>query len=288
MVVNMTSRSKRRQIVSGHNETVQQPENTWLPPGSGQGDEAYPAVTIVDEVQHNAEQEKAASERVERAKSVSSPRRLNERERQAVAILLDIQEKLRGDRQENLFPIPLEHVPDQIKQPLFETGSKNNLHHRGIVRMLINPETKQYDTIELTEVAFDIYINKAAKSDGKKSTTKATGQGGGKGRRSNKYEGLRLRIMKPDARKEKTMGWYSWSYYRDGMTYAEYLANPSGDQVPDTWVNEQGHKFRGPGLNHWSWDIDHGFTALYRDGEEETLPDGSPNPNYWVVKNVML
>ena len=67
------------------------------------------------------------------------------------------------------------------------------------------------------------------------------------------------------------------------MNYNEYLDRKKNFQ-PAT--NRGGTPFDGPRLDHWSWDLRRGYIALYREGEPETLEDGSPNPRYWAIKNV--
>jgi len=296
--------------VSGVNQNVQNvSENSFLPPGapvageettsktqateaSGNG-EGYPAVTVVDEATHKAEEEQKTQERVERARSVSSPKRLNEREIQDVSVLLSIQEELMQDMPEPkpmTIPLPMDKIPERINNSLFQPGIKNNLHQRGILKMIMNVETKQYDQVELTEIGLDIYARQTSK--GPATTTKepkqkraksADGTAKTPGRRSNRYVGLRLKKLKPDPRQPDTMGWFSWQLYEDGMTYDEYMAKK---EWPETYRNKSGFPFRGPGLNHWTWDLEHGFIGLYREGQPEFLEDGvTLNPKYWAIKN---
>jgi hypothetical protein len=78
------------------------------------------------------------------------------------------------------------------------------------------------------------------------------------------------------------MGYYSWQIYQDGMNYKEYMASKNYEPALS---DRTGASFRGPGRNHWEWDLQHGFIALYREDENELLEDGSPNPKYWAINN---
>jgi len=301
----MSSRSKRTRskVLSGASGNVQNlHENTFLPPGAPvageeatsetqttetNGGEAYPAVKVVDEAAHKAEEERLAQERVERANAVSAPKRLSEREVQQISRLIEIQERIAPVRDTMTVPIPMEEIPEDINNSFFQTGpGQRNLAQRNLARLIINPETKQPDKVELTEIGLEIYARQTTKgktTTGKKQAKSADGKPKPVGKRSTRFTGLRLKILKPDARQPDTMGYFSWQLYQDGMTYDEYMAKKDW---PETWRNKAGYPFKGPGLNHWTWDLEHGFIGLYRDGQPEFLEDGvTPNPKYWAIKN---
>jgi hypothetical protein len=284
---------QRRVTLSEHTANVTSAENQFLPPGSGEqvveeqpatGGEPYPAVTIVDGEEHAAQEAKAAEERVERAKQVSSPKRLSQQEMLNMKLLLDLMPG--GEEAPLNTPIPLESLPVELSQSFFATGATRNMAQRNLVKLLVNPETKQPDALEITEIGFAVYQSQSKKGSGatpQKRTTKADGTPRAVGgRASNKFDGLRLKILADNPRDEGTMGYFSWQLYRDGMTYKEYMACKD---YPEQYSKRTNEKFRGPGRNHWEWDLLHGFIGLYRDGEEELLEDGSPNPRYWAINN---
>jgi len=262
------------------------PDNNFLPPGAPDPNATqvtdYPAVTIVDEAEHKATEEAAAEARVERAKSVSSPKRLSSQEILNVALLLKLLPE--GDNIALDTPIPLENVPEELRKSFFEPGNNRNLAQRGIVKLHTNPETKQIDSLSITEIGFHIYNTQSNKLAPKqKRTTKADGSPRAPGgRTSTQFAGLRMRKMVDNPRAEGTMGYFSWQLYQDGMTYNEYMACKD---FPEQFSTRTQERFRGPGRNHWDWDLMHGFIALYHENEPETLEDGSPNPNYWAIKN---
>jgi len=259
------------------------PDNTFLPPGAPDpaSPSDYPAVTIVDEAEHKAAEEKAAEERVERAKSVSSPKRLSSQEMLKFALLAKLLPE--GESVPIDTPIPLESLPEEMRKSFFEPGSTRNLAQRGIVKLNINTETKQYDTISITEMALHLYTNKKIGPSKQKSTTKADGTPRAPGGRSTSaFAGLRMRKLAENPREEGTMGYYSWQLYKDGMTYKEYMSNKD---YPESISKRTQERFRGPGRNHWDWDLMHGYIGLYRENESELLEDGSPNPNFWVINN---
>ena len=258
------------------------PGNNYLPPGAPDPNDTtvtdYPAVTIVDSEQHKAQEDAVAEERVKRAESVSHPKRLSESEKLNIGLLL----KLLPDN-EVTTPIPLETIPEELRKTFFEPGSKKNLAQRGIVKLHTNPETKQIDSLSITDGAFELYNNPNLKPAKQKRTTKANGEPRAPGgRTSTQFAGLRMRKMVDNPRAEGTMGYFSWQLYQDGMTYNEYMACKD---FPEQFSTRTQERFRGPGRNHWDWDLMHGFIALYHENEPETLEDGSPNPNYWAIKN---
>jgi hypothetical protein len=200
-------------------------------------------------------------------------------------LLLDL---MPGDEEAPLnTPIPLESLPVELSQSFFATGATRNMAQRNLVKLLVvNPESKQPDHLEITEIGYAVYRSQSGKvkTTPQKRTTKADGTPRAVGgRTSNKYDGLRLRKMVDEnPRKEGVMGYHSWKLYQDGMTYKEYMACKD---FPPAVSSQSNAVFRGPGRNHWDWDLQHGYIALYRDGEEELLPDGSPNPRYWAINN---
>jgi len=283
----MSSRSHKRQRndkVSGTTPTE------YLPPGSpnvvpanvGAGE--YPAVTIVDEAEHKEQVAAETEKRVERETMAKGPKRLSQQEMLDMTVLLKYLPE--GDDVPLATPIKLEVLPEQMRLSFFDPQVRS-LHHRGIVKLLMNPETKQYDALEITEMGFYAYQKQSGKigPTKQKRATKADGTPRAVGgRASTKFDGLRMRKMADNPRDEGTMGYFSWQLYQDGMTYKEYM---NRKDYPESYSKRTNEKFRGPGRNHWEWDLLHGYIALYRDGENETLEDGTPNPNYWVVKNTI-
>jgi hypothetical protein len=245
----------------------------------------YPESKVMDEETHKAQEEAAAEARVKRAQSVSSPRRLSEREKQTVNILLGLTIVKDADSVTDVV-IPMEDVPEEIRASFNEVGTERNIFQRNIATPVYGGEPKALIGLKLTEIGLHLYSVKTAKGDPKVKGQKATkldGESKTVGRRSTKYhDGLKLKKIAENPRPEGTMGYYSWQLYRDGMTYHEYM---SIKDFGEHYSLRTGEKFRGPGLNHWTWDLEHGFTGLYKEGEPETLEDGSPNPNYWSVNN---
>ena len=156
----MSTRRKQRgktTSMSGTSNVQNMHENTWLPPGPASADdqhaetqavaeetsnEAYPpAVTIQDEATHKAEEEAKTEERVKRAKQVSAPKRISTDEIRDIALLLKLLPE--GDNIPLDTPIPMESLPEELRQSFFAPGQKKNLYHRGFVKLLQNPETKQ-------------------------------------------------------------------------------------------------------------------------------------------------
>ena len=281
-----TNRNKRRK--STMSATTQ---NEYLPPGApdpapveqAHPVDDYPAVTIKNEAEHNAQEEAAAEARVERAKSVSSPKRLSQNEMLNIGLLLKLLPE--GESVPLDTPIPLESLPVELRNTFFDVGSKNNLAQRGIVKLIMNPETKQFDALVITDIAYHIYQTQSNKLAPKQKRVAKEQNGeprAPRGRTSNLFAGLRLRKLQDNPRPEGTMGYFSWQLYQDGMTYNEYMAIK---EFPEAKSKRTGEKFRGPGRNHWDWDLMHGFTGLYRENEPEFNEDGTPNPNFWAVKN---
>jgi hypothetical protein len=265
-------------------ETTQStaPGNEFLPPGAPDPNDTsvadYPAVTIVDEEQHKVQEDAATQERVERAKSVSSPKRLSSQEKLNIGVLL----KLLPDN-EVTTPIPMESLPEELRNSFFDVGSTKNLAQRGIVKLHTNAETKQIDSLSITDIAYEIYQSGKGGGPKQKRTTKADGTPKAPGgRTSSQFAGLRMRKLVDNPREEGTMGYFSWQLYQDGMSYKEYMACKD---YPEQRSKRTAEVFRGPGRNHWDWDLMHGYIGLYRENEPELLEDGSPNPNYWAVNN---
>jgi hypothetical protein len=262
------------------------PGNEYLPPGAPDSSTQvhdYPAVTIVDEGEHKAQEDAAAEERIQRAKSVSNPKRLSGQEMLNMAVLLKLLPE--GENIPLDTPIPLESVPAEIRDPLFEAGTARNMQNRGLVKLIVNLDTKQIDALRITDIGFDVYQRQSGKlgPTKQKRTVKANGEPRANGgRTTTAFNGLRLKKMADQPRAEDTMGYFSWQLYEDGMTYSEYMARKD---YPESRSKRTGELFRGPGRNHWDWDLMHGFIALYRENEPETLEDGSPNPNYWAINN---
>lgn len=303
-----TKRNKTRsKPVAGVTNVPSMPENSFLPPGApdtdtdnksaseanyqetntaGSDNKDYPAVQVINEEEHKAREEAAAKARVERSERATGPRRLSSQETLNMGLLLKLLPE--GDDVPLSTPISMESIPEQLRETFFAPGVKNNMATRGLVKLIQNPETKQFDALEITEIGFHLYSRNAdpkkPKEEKQKRTVKENGEPrAAGGRTSTQFAGMRLRKMVENPRVEGTMGYFSWQLYQDGMTYQEYMNNKNFP--PGQTSKRTGEVFRGPGRNHWDWDLMHGFIALYRDGENETLEDGSPNPNYWAIKN---
>jgi hypothetical protein len=242
----------------------------------------YPASQVTDEETHKAQVEAEAEARVKRAKAVSSPRRLSERERQAVGVLLSLDILKTSDSITDV-EIPLDHVPENIRATFFEVGSERNIFQRGIASPVYGGEPKTIVGLKLTEIGMHLYGLKTSPKEKKAKAPKVPGEAKAPGRRSTKYhDGLKLKMISENPRPVGTMGYFSWQLYKDGMTYSEYMGIKD---FPENYSARTGEKFRGPGLNHWSWDLEHGFTGLYHADQPEFLEDGSENPKYWAVNN---
>ena len=269
------------------------PGNTFLPPGAPdpnvtQVPDYPPAVTIVDEAEHKAQEEAATAARVERAAAVSSPGKLSEQEKLSIGLLLKLIPVPEGQSQENVpldTPIPLESLPEELRNSFFDTDKKKNLAQRGIVKLHTNTETKQIDSLSITDIAFDIYNKRNLKSGQQRQTTKADGTPRAPGGRTSKaFVGLRLRRMVDSPRKPGTGGYPNWKLYEDGMSYAEYMAKKDTFEKP---LNTRGVPVDVPSIMQFTNDLTKGWIALYREDQPEFLEDGSPNPEFWVTKNVI-
>lgn len=299
----MSSRRNKRKGVtlSEHVQNVQQ--NAFLPPGSHdathsdqeaqattegtagndqQAGEAYPAVTIVDEAEHKAQEEKAAQDRVERAKRVSVPKNLSQQEMLNLAVILKLVPE------NALGPVALEKLPDDLRESFFRPG--RNMTDRNLVKLLKNPETGQFDALEITDIGFEVYQRKIGKLTKQPRELRQRTARQPRVVQTGDYieftDDLRIKKLHDNPRKKGTKGWYSWQLYQDGMNYKEYLAKrgyPEGSTGwPEEWITTKGKPFKGPSHADFTWDLDHRFIGLYREGQEEKLPDGSDNPNYWV------
>lgn len=239
--------------------------------------EPYPVVEIKDEEQHRAEQEAAAEKRVKRAKTATGPRKLSGKEVDQLRVLFDLL-----GAQELTTAIPLESIPEDIKNSFFTpTHGERNLLMRGLAKPVyaeqVGEDGRQVMTgVTITDIAQYLYDRKTAKPEEKQSAQKSTGV---RTRSTSKYEGLRIRkLVDQNPRQANVQGWHSFNLYQDGMTVTEYL-NTKGPAAECS----NGTMFDGPKLIHFEWDMNHGYIGLYRDGEPETLDDGSPNPKYWAV-----
>ena len=289
----MSRKSSRRQTLSEHTNVQSVPSNTFLPPGApdpntantgapeanteGQATEvvegqevAEPAVVVLD-----GDTQEQTESKGKKANFAKGPRKLSERERLQLSSLL------------TLLPlesaidtlIPMEQLPEDVKESLYATGTARNLFQR----MLATPvygEDKSLIGLKLTEVALSLYDkvpsagktkqSRATKADG---TPKSAG-----GRTSNRYDGLRLKILRDtNPRRARSHGFYSFELYRDGMSFKEYMSIKDYPQS----ITEVNTVFSGPQKYHWESDLFHGYIGLYHEGENETLEDGSPNPKYW-------
>jgi hypothetical protein len=311
MESDMSPRSKRnrRQNVSGQNTPVQHvSENTFLPPGAPNADNApgeqpvvetevgneqeaaaqtevkdYPPATVKTAEELAAEQEAEAKTRVARASTATGPKRLSEREKQQIAILLSI---IPEDVSVTEHVVSFEDMPEILAQSFFQTGTDRNMAQRGLVKMVSDEETKQPVGVTLTEIAMHLYGRQTSKGP-VVSQTSATTQAGkptaAGGRTTSKYVGLRMRVMtEENPRQQGTQGYYSWQLYKDGMTYREYMETKNYTPVQ----TGSGSSFRGPGRNHFDWDLMHGFISLYHENEEELNEDGTTNSKYWAINNV--
>lgn len=282
-----TKRVMRNINLSEHTQPI--PET--MPPGAPVqiGEEqpkdgsAYPSATeVTEETQEQLDAE--AEKRVERAKTVSAPRRLSDREKQLIGILLDM-DIVKDALSVTDVVIPIEMLPEHIRLSFFEVGKERNIFQRGLAEPVYDGEPKAIVGLRLREVTLDLYSrltrvsgDKTAKVAKPKGESRATG-----GRASSSYpDNLRMRKMKDNPRVPGTMGYYSWQIYQDGMNYKEYMASKNYEPALS---DRTGASFRGPGRNHWEWDLQHGFIALYREDENELLEDGSPNPKYWAINN---
>lgn len=304
------SRNKRRSKVVSDVQNVS--ENTFIPPGGSApqadkehvehsaenteangaqgGDAKYPASVKTSE-QLTEEQNKAADEREARAKRATGPRRLAEREVQMISVLLDMLPKNEEGKSDHIsvteYVYKLEEIPENIRDHFWATGSDRNLAQRGLAVLVSDPETKQPTGVKLTEIAMHLYGKQTSKATEKTPKQTSAKRADGKpvangGRTTSKYEGLRLRKMvDQNPRQAGTQGYNSWELYKDGMTYREYMATKDYNQVE----TNAGSMFRGPGRNHFDWDLMHGYISLYNEKENEFLENGEPNPNFWAVNN---
>lgn len=246
----------------------------------------YPESKVTDEATHKAQEEAEAKERVKRAERVTGPRRLSEREKQAIGILLSLDILKSADSVTDVV-IPLDHIPEEIKKGFFDVGTERNILQRGLAVAEYGGEPKTIVGLKLTEIGMYLYAKGTSKGEKsvKQKSTKINGEPRAPGpRRSTKWTNdLRLRKMvDKNPRAEGVMGYYAWDIYRDGMNYSEYIGTKD---YPEATSVRSGSKFNGPRLDHWNWDLNHGYIALYHEGENETLEDGSPNPKYWAVNN---
>lgn len=286
----MSTRRKQRvkgsTTMSGANDVSSVSANTSNPPGpemveqqpehSDDGNEKYPAVIEVKDVeQHNAEQEAAAEERVARAAKAAGPRKLSSREIQQLTILFPmLKENEALDT-----PIPMEMIPDTIKDSFMATGGERNLMQRGLAKPVYGEvEGKKLMTgIILTDIAQHLFFKKVSKPESAEKVQKPNGTRAT--RTTNKYDGLLIRkLVDANPRQNGVQGYYSFELYTDGMSIKEYLA-AKGPSVECT----NGSMFDGPKLVHFEWDMNRGYVGLYRKDEPEKLEDGSDNPRYWAV-----
>jgi hypothetical protein len=265
-------------IGESHSDT---PENGEATEGTGEQYPAVPETPVITAEEHAAKEKAATDERIARSNRATGPKRMSEREKQQVAILLSIMPE---DDSPSEYVFKLESMPTDLADSFFKPGNDRNLAQRGLVTMVMDEETKQPIGVRLTEIAMHLYFRQSSK-DGAPQTKTTTKEGkpvAAGGRTTNKYTGLRIKVMVTDnPRQVGTQGYYAWDLYKDGMTYHEYMASKNFRQVQ----TGSGSMFRGPGRNHFDWDLMHGFISLYNENEPETNEDGSPNPKYWAINN---
>jgi hypothetical protein len=245
--------------------------------------ETYPEaapLTIKSAEEHAADEKAASEERVARATRATGPRKLSEREKQEIAVLLDM---IPEGQSVTTFDIPMEALPENIQQNMFAASSTRSLYQRGLVTPVMD-DSKNITGIRLTENAMHLYSKQTSKAPGADGEPKAPKARTGGTRESAKYDvpGVKVKVMTPEnPRAHNTQGYHAWKLYRDGMTYRDYMNIKDFPKV----TTGSGSEFRGPGRNHFDWDLMKGFIALYDENQPETNEDGTPNSKYWVINN---
>lgn len=177
-------------------------------------------------------------------------------------------------------PVPYANIPSDSRSLL------RYLDSRGIIKL----ETDEDDggrilSVRFTERGYVSFseptIKAAAKPSPRKASprkeraerTEPTGRkGAGRGDLSN--PDYRVHIVAPtNPRREGTHGYEAFKLYREGMTYDEYLDATYDPDAPTTAKVP----FTGPQNNHFTWDLMHGFIAMY---DATKSPD---DPEYWVM-----
>jgi hypothetical protein len=212
------------------------------------------------------------------------PRKLTRKE----ALLCDAIAKHIGEQDQVTKVIPYMDLEKPIRIAL-SPAVKGNLIQRGIFDAIWDDEHR-LDGIKFTEAGFQLYIariNRIRSGDDidDEPVTKRPRKTGESVTRRSKFDvpGVKLKIMTTgNPRREGTHGYHSFNLYKDGMTFRDYM---SAKFDKDVKLKTTLKPWDGPRLDHFNWDLKEGNIALYNENEPEHLPDGSPNPNYWVVNN---
>jgi len=260
--------------------------NQSIPPGGGApADEDAPSPSETDgesestTTETNAETGQAAAPEV-KAKRQSGPRKLNADERKALQFILD---QIADDEPVTEKQIPYSSL-DMHTKYMISYRVKNNLIQRELLKAEMDPATGGVVSVTMTSAGWDLW-SKPDETAAKAKTPKAKVSKAPKETSEfrNRYDNPHHRLRKlteTNPRQEGTHGHNSWNLYQDGMTYKEYMDS----KFDNTLVNKKGTPFDGPRGDHFLWDIAHGKIGMFDDREEEQLPDGSPNPKFWVMK----
>lgn len=263
-----------------HENPVHTPGAQESVPQQEHEDSVQEAAVVDIETDPGEAEQPAVETKVGRKNVAKGPRRLSDKETQFIGIMIA---KIGENESVTEKEISLSDLPDEIRQSLYAAGSQRNLLQRGLATPVFDQETRQISALKLTETAASLYGR--ATTIGPQLSAAPSGSGNKVGGRvSTKYDipGVKLvKLTKENPRAQGTQGYYSWMLYKDGMTYREYMQTKNYEAV----VTSSGSTFRGPGRNHFDWDMMKGHIALYDENQPEKLDDGSPNPKFWVINN---
>jgi len=254
------------------------------------GDEQYPVATKeMSGEEYAAQQEAESASRVARQKKATGPQRLNVNERKMVEYWL--RTYFTEDSSEPLTKTILFAEMDKDAVPYFQPSMKQNVLARGVFKEVYD-DNRSLVGAHLTESGHDMYarsmrVSKANNGEptGRVARGVQTKHDGVRVNGQTKYtDNHRLHIKSGNPRQEGVQGYFSWKLYQEGMTYKEYM---NRDDYDHSWTCKNGTEFKGPRRDHWDWDLDHGYIALYNADQSETLDDGSTNPNFWYINNPM-
>lgn len=212
------------------------------------------------------------------------PRKLTRKE----TLLCDAIAKHIGESEPTNKEIPYIELGLNVRMAL-SPSIKGNLIQRGIFEAVYDAEHR-LSAIKFTDAGFSLYktrmdrIQSGEDVDDEPAERKPRQKGESFTRRS-KFDvpGIKLRVMTDsNPRREGTHGYHSFELYKNGMSFSDYMKAHYDKSVK---LKSTLRPWDGPRLDHFTWDLKEGNIALYNENEPETLPNGEPNPNYWVINN---